>query len=141
MSTLPARLVLLFFCLSLVSSPSDVSARTSPVVVAMKAARKFFVALTTGKRELALARSAVPFSVDRKKVVKSRKELAKVFDKIIKKTAGKNLKISSADLAPNNKICREPDVPKVRYVVRLMVKKEPIDICLTAKWKVVGFSD
>lgn len=133
---------LLIIVASTLVTPATTSARTSPVVVMEKVARRWFKNLATGEPDVALARSTLPFSLDRKKVIKKSDVLAKVYKKMAKKMAGKKLRVDSARPGGDQSICREKGIARGRVVIRLKIGKKHVDVCvLPGKYKVVGFAD
>lgn len=113
---------------------------------AKQSAAAYFEALTRGDVSKANELSAVPFSLDRKKVLTTKAAVKEVHEKILKNKGKRKVpkySIAQTDRAP--KLDRKTFPPYVAYRVTVMIdeRKEIVDIYVSKAKRpmVVGFSD
>ncbi|MEX2214378.1 MAG: hypothetical protein WD768_09640 [Phycisphaeraceae bacterium] len=105
-------------------------------------AAAYFEALFTGDAKKATELSTVPFSLDRKKVLKTEKEVAAIHEEIVGDKGKRQL--PKYTLAPTDKAAKlDAEIFPKHTAYRVLIDDEHVDVYVTQGDgpKVIGFSD
>jgi nucleotide-binding universal stress UspA family protein len=109
---------------------------------AKQVAKAWFESLVRGETAVTTSLSAVPFALDRVKVIESIKELDALYESIVAKKGKREIKVTAVKVAADEKKA-DGAKPTDRIIVHVMIGDEAIVVCVRPgdAYKVVGFSD